>query len=333
MVFVERTGNESRKLTHNNEKCVGCGICTELCPTQSLDLGPIADIARGKSNVDYVKIHDDSCVLCGLCASVCPFGALDLEVNGENIEELPNYPKWTHYSKINEEDCIYCGKCSYGCPQDSVFFQRKLPNATDLIHGEISIDEDKCIYCKICEEMCPAGAITVKAIPEYKNRTELTVPNQIEVDLDKCVQCGVCKRACPQTAIKQVCSTCMYADEIPKPEITGKTFIENHCVYCGFCKEICPENTIEVVKPFDGEILIPEAEDCKDCQDCIEVCPCNALKIGDDGFLAVNEAHCVLCGACVNACPLDALVVKRTSMNLENINSASWQKIIGKLLD
>ena len=332
MVVIERNGNEKRKLMHKNDKCVGCGICVQLCPTQSLELGPIADISRGKTNQDKIKIEKDSCVLCGLCASVCAFDALNLEIDGKNIQDLPNYPKWSHFSEIDEENCIYCGKCSYSCPQDAVFFQRNLPKPTDLIHGNISINEDDCLYCKICEELCPVSAITIKAIPESSTRTDLAVPNNIEVDLDKCVQCGVCKRACPQNAIKQVCDTCMYADELPEPEITGKTFIDNNCVYCGYCKELCPEDTIKVVKPFDGEMLIPEAEECKDCQDCIEVCPCNALEI-KDGFLSLNEERCILCGACVNACPLDALQLRRSSMKLENITNASWQKIIGKLLE
>ena len=60
MFNVERSGEETRKLSHNNDRCVGCGICTDVCPTSSLRLGPIVPIARGligKEQDDVVVIR------------------------------------------------------------------------------------------------------------------------------------------------------------------------------------------------------------------------------------------------------------------------------------
>ena len=47
MVFVQRDGVESRKLTHSNDMCVACGICTDCCPTGSLSLNDVLAIRRG----------------------------------------------------------------------------------------------------------------------------------------------------------------------------------------------------------------------------------------------------------------------------------------------
>ena len=47
MFNVERTGSEIRKLEYKDTKCLGCGICAEVCPTESLRLGPTVPIARG----------------------------------------------------------------------------------------------------------------------------------------------------------------------------------------------------------------------------------------------------------------------------------------------
>lgn len=62
MFNVERSGEETRKLSHNNDRCVGCGICTDVCPTSSLRLGPIVPIARGLIEMDLVSVTPNTCV-------------------------------------------------------------------------------------------------------------------------------------------------------------------------------------------------------------------------------------------------------------------------------
>ena len=52
MFDIERNGEEHRKLSYNDINCVGCGICTNVCPTSSLRLGPIVPIARGLIEMD-----------------------------------------------------------------------------------------------------------------------------------------------------------------------------------------------------------------------------------------------------------------------------------------
>ena len=163
MVFVQRDGVESRKLTHSNDMCVACGICTDCCPTDSLRLNDVLAIRRGQADGDYLRIDDETCVLCGLCASSCAFGALTFEIDGKDTKELANYPTWTHDSNIDEDLCELCGRCHEVCPQDTIFYKRILPERSALLKGEISIDEDKCIYCQVCAEMCPAEAISLEA--------------------------------------------------------------------------------------------------------------------------------------------------------------------------
>ncbi len=277
MPLIERDGAESRKLIHDNDKCVGCGICADTCPTESLRLSPIVPIARGLIEMDYISCNKINCILCGLCASSCPFGALELEINGEVISKLNGYPNWNNYANIKEEDCLYCGKCVEACPRDSIFFTRTLPDRNDLLTGEISIDDGECVYCRICEEMCPASAITVSA------NNEFGIPDTIEVDDSKCVYCQVCKRACPQDAIQAICTTCMFKEDIVKPIISGTIFIEGKCINCSLCQSVCPADAIEITKPFAGEILRDPELVCKGdtCHACQDVCPCNAIEIVD----------------------------------------------------
>ena len=162
MFDVEREGVEHRKLSYKDVNCVGCGICSEVCPTSSLRLGPVVPIARGLIEMDLVSCNGDSCVLCGLCSVACPFDALTLTIDGQSIKDMDAYPSWETESDVNDDDCIYCGRCYDICPRDSILFERKLPNPVDLVRGEIEINKDKCIYCSFCADMCPAGRSGVR---------------------------------------------------------------------------------------------------------------------------------------------------------------------------
>ena len=333
MFNIDRNGEEYRKLSYKDENCVGCGICVNVCPTDSLRLGPIVPIARGLIEMDLISIKEDSCVFCGLCSVACPFDSLSLYIDGIDIKNVASYPKWEVESEINEDDCIYCGRCDSVCPQDSIIFKRNLTNPKDLVRGEICINDDQCVYCSFCADLCPTGAITVKNIPTSSNDV---VNNAIDVDVSKCIFCGICKRVCPKNAITQICSTCMLWDEIVVPEITGDAFIsESSCVYCSWCSEICPVDAITITKPFVGSLELIETGEkvCKgdSCHACSDVCPCNAVDIVD-GKSVTNLDFCNLCGACVTACPQNIRVLTRTDMKLKNINSDSWNEILDTLL-
>lgn len=334
MFDVERTGSEIRKLKYNDSKCLGCGICSEVCPTASLRLGPIVPIARGLIEMDLISVNADSCVLCGLCSIACPFDALSFTIDGNDIKEMANYPTWEVESDVCEDDCVYCGRCVIACPRDAILFERNLPARELLVRGEIAIDDEKCIYCSFCADLCPPGAITITNVPT--SSVDLS-NNSIEVDTSKCVFCGVCKRVCPQDAITEICSTCMLQDQIEVPEITGTTsIIENECVNCSWCKEICPVDAIDVTKPFEGKLEVVETEEavCKgdSCHACQDVCSCNAVEIVD-GKAVTNLTFCNLCGACVTACPQNIREISRTSMKLTNITSESWNEHLSKILD
>ena len=132
-------------------------------------------------------------------------------------------------------------------------------------------------------------------------------------------------------AIKTVCSTCMYSEEIEKVKITGDIFIGSDCINCGWCKEICPVDAAEVTKPFEGEISTTD-EDCVGCGSCVDLCACNAIVL-EDNAAKFNQEYCVLCGACTKVCPQERIVVNRNAMKLTNISSSSWKAALEKLLD
>ncbi|MBN1363494.1 MAG: 4Fe-4S binding protein [Syntrophaceae bacterium] len=49
----------------DKEKCVGCGVCVNVCPQEAIS------IVDNKARIDA-----DKCVDCGRCVQVCPQGAI-----------------------------------------------------------------------------------------------------------------------------------------------------------------------------------------------------------------------------------------------------------------
>lgn len=53
----------------NEEKCVGCLACEEVCPVDAIDH---KDLAEDKSNSKRTMIHyTDTCIFCGQCEAAC----------------------------------------------------------------------------------------------------------------------------------------------------------------------------------------------------------------------------------------------------------------------
>ncbi len=50
----------------NQEKCTGCGACTEVCPTEAIH------VQDGKAGISL------DCIDCGSCPRVCPEGAIKM---------------------------------------------------------------------------------------------------------------------------------------------------------------------------------------------------------------------------------------------------------------
>lgn len=51
------------------EKCIGCILCSGICPTKAIEL-------VGKGNSAEIRYYLDRCIYCGECAEVCPKDAI-----------------------------------------------------------------------------------------------------------------------------------------------------------------------------------------------------------------------------------------------------------------
>jgi NADH-quinone oxidoreductase chain I len=63
--------------TIGKAKCVGCGLCATICPSQCIK------IVREKGKVEKYEIEVLRCIYCAFCVEACPYGAIVLTENYE----------------------------------------------------------------------------------------------------------------------------------------------------------------------------------------------------------------------------------------------------------
>ena len=168
------------------QKCVKCGECMKVCPTNALqpalgEAGPEGIWTPIlKPRIGYCEYY------CSHCSQVCPTGAIE-ELTMEEKIKVRIGTAW-----VNKNRCIPyalgspCIVCEEHCPTS--------PKAIKLLRTEVKlpdgsiqtplvpvIDLDICIGCGICETKCPVvddPAIYVTSIGESrseKNRLLLEI--------------------------------------------------------------------------------------------------------------------------------------------------------------
>lgn len=62
-----KVASDKREILIDDQKCVDCGLCTGVCPTQALSLHP-----------QTFKLHfaRNRCVVCEQCIPTCPLNAI-----------------------------------------------------------------------------------------------------------------------------------------------------------------------------------------------------------------------------------------------------------------
>lgn len=167
-------------------KCVKCGECMKVCPTNALqpalsEAGP-EGIWTPKlvPQIGYCEYY------CTFCTQVCPTGALR-QLTMEEKASFKIGSAWVDKSRcipfVVGRSCIVCEE---HCPTSPkaiklIKTETKLPDGTTQTPLAPVVDLDLCIGCGICETKCPVvdePAIYITSIGETrseKNQLLLTI--------------------------------------------------------------------------------------------------------------------------------------------------------------
>lgn len=66
-------------LKFDQSKCIGCKICTRVCPSNAIEIERVSETEK----VFQAFVRMDRCIFCGQCVDSCPKQALE---NTQNFE-------------------------------------------------------------------------------------------------------------------------------------------------------------------------------------------------------------------------------------------------------
>jgi len=73
MKYLKDTGVEvqplSQDVVRNETRCIHCGACVVLCPTNALAVEPVTRT---------VNFKHTKCIACGICVPACPLRAMEI---------------------------------------------------------------------------------------------------------------------------------------------------------------------------------------------------------------------------------------------------------------
>jgi 4Fe-4S ferredoxin len=223
-------------LTLNKSRCVGCEICSVICPREAIEIKKQPKQQGTKTQRPVFDVSAQKCSYCGMCEPICPFNALQVKVNQEHVVpvvEKESFPELIHEIEVDASKCdLDCVECEKACPLNLIKVTLLTPEGKQISHREaesysnknglkiqVDVKKEQSPCCRLCEVKCPEGAIRVRKI----------FHGILDINLEKCPpKCQDCLDVCPIPG-----ALVAEGDGRVHPN-------EAFCVFCGACKIVCP---------------------------------------------------------------------------------------------
>lgn len=148
-------------------RCIGCGVCVNVCHAMKYDAIAIAGPGSGKNfGTPYIKdMRDFPCTLCMECPKHCPTGALRKTGKEQAAMGMALIDPGLCFG-WNGDVCLSCSKV---CPLGASVF-----DFYNSAWGNQPYINDRCVGCGLCVKYCPLGgsAIRVATPSQYAAQKE-----------------------------------------------------------------------------------------------------------------------------------------------------------------
>lgn len=156
-------------------KCIRCGQCGVVCPTQERGEETAKAIQFCESGFDqgtpYIEPRKAACIMCvdKPCVEACPTDALDLGKH-EIEQSIMGTAEIVSPKGCLAIQGLRCEVCYNRCPLigDAIKLEKRVNKRTRVhIIYEPVIDSDVCTGCGICEQVCIADEAVIKVRQYY----------------------------------------------------------------------------------------------------------------------------------------------------------------------
>ncbi|MBL0715895.1 MAG: 4Fe-4S binding protein [Desulfosarcina sp.] len=143
------------------DKCVGCGMCLKVCPT---------DAIAGQPRKRH-RVTAPDCIDCGACGRICPHGAV-LDQDGRICMRIRRRATNWDRPLFDYALCVSCRICIDVCPVAclAIAFNQ---DPADRNAYPVLARAPACIACHFCALECPAEAITMKPLSQMTEQEKL----------------------------------------------------------------------------------------------------------------------------------------------------------------
>ena len=254
------------------EECKGCSLCTDVCPTGTID-----------PDKGYAS-DPGECTLCLDCLETCPRSLISFSPN-------VSMAAWNDYDPGRRDALLAIGVAVAGVALlSSDWLAKREPSYLLRPPGAREANPDlltftKCVRCGECMRRCPTAALqpSINEAGLGGIWTPILVPRIGYCDYS----CNACGQVCPVQAIPPL------SLEEKRQQIVGKAYIDqNRCIAwsdhrdCIVCEEMCPlpekaiwlkEDKVRDVEQSCKTVKLPyvERELCIGCGICEYKCPVN----------------------------------------------------------
>ena len=232
-VFDKPGASPTYRGLHSNDlsKCVGCGTCEEICPTDAIRMVPGPNEGSGKKGV-MPEIDYGRCCFCGFCVDVCTSASLSMsrdyiqtvqhpldKIGDGELRQIkkdftiaPNEEHGDNLGHIttNEESWLDLERNE----MEEMPTEERVKSFMEVVKGfskeQAQKEASRCVECELCVDTCPAHM----EIPSYiKAIWQDDLKKAVEIMYHTNPLPGICGRVCTHKC-ETVCSMSLRGEPV-----------------------------------------------------------------------------------------------------------------------